>query len=82
MEKLNTKDLTNIVGGLENHVAGMSRDRALEILSKLSDDERTYIDEFNQPMNASEFKKYWQESNNTTLLPENNSNEQINSNNQ
>lgn len=80
MEKLDAKDLTNIVGGLENHVAGMSRDRALEILSELSDDERTYIDEFNQPMNASEFKKYWQESNNTTLLPENN-NKQMDLNN-
>lgn len=80
MEKLNTKDLTNIVGGLENHVAGMPRDRALEILSKLSDDERTYIDEFNQPMNANEFKKYWEESNNTALLPENN-NKQVDLNN-
>ncbi len=67
MEKLDSNELEKIVGGLENHVAGMPREQALKILSGLSDDEKKYIDAINQTMTRSEFIKYWENSNNATL---------------
>ncbi len=70
MERLYSKDLTKIVGGLENHVAGMPQEQAQEILSELSEDERKIIDEVKQPMTYSEFKNFWEYSNNTSLYPE------------
>ena len=70
MERLYSKDLTNIVGGLENHVAGMPQEKAKEILSELSDGERKFIDEVKQPMTYREFKYFWEHSNNKPLRSE------------
>lgn len=67
MEKLSANELESVVGGLENHVAGMSREQALKILSGLSDDEKKYIDAINQTMTRSEFIRYWEISNNQVL---------------
>lgn len=70
MEKLNERELEGIVGGLGNHISGMTREEALKILPTLSDGERKHIDGIRQAMTLQEFINFWENSNKAKLKPE------------
>lgn len=67
MEMLNDQDLGNIVGGLNNYMNKMPKETALEIAENLSEEERRKIANIRQPLTRSEFIRFWENSNNTTL---------------